>query len=932
VQKLKPFLVTISVVLLVTALRTYLPALDLAQRPFLLFFTAITISAYYGGALHGLLALALSTAAVLTFRDLEPPYLLFFVDGLVITLVCTRLRESRFKLSRALDDVKKTDFSLRLSESRLRKIFDSNMIGLVFSDFAGRIIEANQYFANLLGVSLQELNSGKLRWQDFTPPEHMKSSSDALKNLHSSQTVEPFEKQYIRRDGTRISVLLRATKLDDNTVVAYALDLSDRKQLTDANQELSRLVEVTGTVAEQLRESQAFLDSVIENIPNMIFVKNAKNLRFVRFNKAGEDLVGVTSEEMFGKNDYDFFPKEQADFFTAKDRAVLNSKVLLEIDEEPILTPRGVRYLHTRKIPILDQRGESQYLLGISEDITDRKIAEKQRIELLQTQVAKTEAEKTAARLTFLAEVSAALSETLEVKSMIERLAKTVIKHMPGWCVIDLEDARQSGIARYAINETGQIVETPTGTKIDNSKWSLSPAIHDRPPSDGLERFLEGKFQSFITIPLTYHDRIFGMITLITNSSVQVFSELDLSVAQDVAKRASLAIENARLYSRASEASRAKSAFLANISHEIRTPLGAMLGFAELALDDKNLDPENAAYISTIVRNGKQLLRIVDDVLDLSKAESDRIKIEKVGFALQPLVEDITSLLQIKASEKGLELKVAPVDSLPRRLNIDPLRLRQILLNMIGNAIKFTDSGSVKVSANYRSDGDGAGLLEFDITDTGIGISQEQADKLFEPFTQADDTMTRRFGGTGLGLFLSRKLARLMGGDVALVNSKQRRGSHFKITIPADVDNVEQPHSAENHSHAVVYNNASDSNHGQVLIVDDAIDNQILVGKFLEKMGLESDVAENGKLGVEKAKTGKYQVVLMDLQMPVMDGTDAVKKLRTDGYQGPVIALTAHAMKGDRERGLESGFDDYLYKPITRQTLQDCLAKFISVG
>ncbi|MGE3973565.1 MAG: response regulator [Bdellovibrionales bacterium] len=715
------------------------------------------------------------------------------------------------------------------------------------------------------------------------------------------------------------------------------------EQLTRANKELSRLVAEKDAVAERLRESQSFLDSVIEHLPNMIFVKDALELRFVRFNKAGEELLGQARENLIGKNDYDLFPKDQADFFTEKDRTVLMDKIVVDIPEESISTPKGTRILHTRKIPLFDKNGVPQYLLGISEDITEKKESELQKLELLQSELARQEAERSASRLSFLAEASAALNESLETEYMLSTFANSLIQNMAGWCLIDIYSAKDQTIKRLATWKTEvhfspipphsflkhKIDKLTTGGVLDVLQTG-QPKLYKTLSSKLLrqltfnnaslnEAILKKKIPSAIIVPLIYHGSTLGAITLFSQDSEHIYNELDLSIAQDLARRASLAIENTKLYARANEASRAKSAFLANISHEIRTPLSAMLGFAELALDNDRPMAEQKRYVSKIVENGTQLLQLVNEVLDLSKVESSQLQVEKIEFSLSKLLDDVTSLLQVKANEKGLHLMIEGDSTLPNSIISDPFRIRQILINVIGNAVKFTSKGSVHVSVMFQTESASKGTLVFSVQDTGIGIAPMEAEKLFEPFRQADESVARKYGGTGLGLFLSRKLSRLLGGDLSLELSVPQQGSKFKLTLPVEYSTKRAPGipPQDLQKHPCDIQSLS----GKILVVEDSLDNQLLVKAFLEKTEVSIDFANNGNEGLSKALANHYDIVMMDIQMPEMDGFEAVKRLRDLGYQGCVVALTAHGMKGDRERCLEQGFDDYICKPFSRSML-----------
>lgn len=992
----KAYLVTLASVIFVGLLKLAIFHYLNVQSVLTLSFAAICISSWYGGFFQGFLA----TVGSLVFGSyflIEPTFSwmnidyewkvrlgLFVIDGLVISTMCAQLRSSKIKTLASFQNLKKTEESLRKSEARLRHAYDSNMMGFVFTDKKGRVSYCNQYFANMLGRSIEEITSENFDWYEITPPEYIPQRDEVCRLMKTNQPIPPYEKEYIRSDGTRISALVGVHQLGENEVAGFILDISERKraettvfnakarleeniaertkQLTEANKELSKLVKQREITTESLRESQSFLNSVIENIPNMIFVKDAKYLRFVRFNKAGEELLGHKRVLLIGKNDYDFFPKEQADFFTENDKLVLQGRVVVDIPEETVSTRQGLRYLHTKKIPIFDKHGTPQYLLGISEDITKRKEAELQRMQLIQEQSARSVAEKTAERLKFLSDASATLNESLDVHSMLKSFTKVVTANIADWCAIDFYDDKINSRERIVTDSTNEelaeqverwlgnehSVSHPTGKMAEailSQQARLYANIDEEMLSEAIKRSLDVssldfKIKSCMIVPLIYFGKVFGTITFASSKSNRIYNEFDISIAQDLAKRASFAIENANLYSKAQDASRTKSAFLANMSHEIRTPLGAMIGFAELAQESSTPTAEQNHYISTIIRNGRQLLQIVDEILDLSKVESDRIQIEKVSFHLPRLIKEVQALLNVKANEKGLQLTLSIDEDLPQSVLTDPTRLRQILINVIGNAIKFTDKGGVDVTAKYRPGQQNTehGILEFIIADSGIGISQAQINKLFQPFVQADESMTRKFGGTGLGLFLSRKLARLLGGDLTLKESIAGKGSKFKVEVEvetapsiedefADADHLDHHHTL----HKIVPHEFKEtpSYHGRILIVDDAPDNRMIVSIYLAKMGLQYEVAENGLQGVDKALHQKFDLVLMDIQMPELDGFEAVKMLRTQNYKGPIIALTAHAMKGDRERCLKRGFDDYLSKPLSKDTLRHTITKYL---
>ena len=382
----------------------------------------------------------------------------------------------------------------------------------------------------------------------------------------------------------------------------------------------------------------------------------------------------------------------------------------------------------------------------------------------------------------------------------------------------------------------------------------------------------------------------------------------------------------------AEEASRAKSAFLSNMSHEIRTPMTAILGFTDVLRSERvRDDEERRRHLATISSSGRHLLGLINDLLDLSKVESGAMEVESIPTEIVGVVADVIEVLRVKAEEKGIALAFEVVDALPATFRSDPARLRQIVTNLVGNAIKFTEEGGVTV--RVARDGE---ALRVAIVDTGIGMDEAQQASIFDAFTQADASITRRFGGTGLGLSISRELARALGGDVS-VASAPGRGSTFEVRLPlGPVDETSLIGPDELLARLERTERVAEDGWrfppAPVLVVDDAAENRELLALVLGDLGLRVTLASDGRQALDAvaaAHENPFAAILMDIQMPVMDGYEAVGRLRESGLETPVIALTANAMKGYEARLLDAGFSHYQTKPIDMERLSGLLASLL---
>ncbi len=478
---------------------------------------------------------------------------------------------------------------------------------------------------------------------------------------------------------------------------------------------------------------------------------------------------------------------------------------------------------------------------------------------------------------------------------------------------------RQDLIGRSVRAAVPEAVEQGFEKLLNNVYQTGEPYIGTETPIDLLQP--DGKLKKF-HLNLVYQPlrdtsgKIFGIVAVITDVTDQVAGRMQLEVAKSDAEKAN----------------QTKSSFLANMSHEIRTPLGAILGFTDL-LKDRDLSyEERSQFLDTISRNGKALTKIIDDILDLAKVESGKLDVENLDFSLFDLIDDVMDVFRERTRSKNIFLRAHINKETPDRVFSDPTRIRQILINVIGNAVKFTANGGVTIEVSANENIGEKTVFRILVKDTGVGLTNEQKERLFQPFMQADNSTTRKYGGTGLGLALSKRLAGALGGDIFveaanIFEAGCTFGFTFVTTLPKKV------------ATEVKIKNETLKNEGEniqvlsgirVLLADDSSDNQALVRLLLTKQGAIVDTAKNGIEAFKMGMNGNFDLVLMDIQMPEMDGYEATRALREAGFKKPIVALTAHAMAEERARTLAAGCNGHLTKPLNRTELIETIVRLTS--
>ncbi|MDZ7616565.1 MAG: ATP-binding protein [Patescibacteria group bacterium] len=478
------------------------------------------------------------------------------------------------------------------------------------------------------------------------------------------------------------------------------------------------------------------------------------------------------------------------------------------------------------------------------------------------------------------------------------------------------------------------------GSDVPCAGCAVAAAIKTGETQRGEMTFADGSTWLICSNPIQQED---GHVSSVVHTALDISErkqvEKQLEQTAGNLKRANETLLAAS--ARAEAANRAKSAFLANMSHEIRTPMTAIMGFADLLREQVDA-PDVLEAVDTMKRNGDHLLSVIGDILDLADLEAGHLPTERVRCSPVEIANDVLRAMQPRADAKSLALACHYRRPMPAAICTDPARLRQILSNLVGNAIKFTETGGVRVMVRLEPSGNESRIC-FEVIDTGAGIAEQHLPHLFEPFFRGDESTVRRHGGSGLGLPIARRLAKALGGELCM-RSRPGDGSTFTLVLPCgDLHGVAMLDGLSRNTVVESRNGPAAALEGRVLLVEDGLDNQRLLRLILHKAGAKVTIAENGRKAIELAlpnhdvttpaeTPNPFDLILMDMQMPVMDGYEATQELRRQGYAGPILALTAHAMSHDRQKCLDAGCDEFITKPIDRAEFLETIAQYLPVS
>lgn len=841
--------------------------------PFILFYPAVIFAALYG---NGLFAILLSTLAAQYFF-ISPTHSLaiikpsdFFSLGLFLISSFLILKINR-NLSKSLRNANLEQQRANEMQFWLSTTMTSIGDAVITTDITGNVSFMNPIAENLTGWSLSEAIGKPLEEVFHIINQHTREVvENPVKKVLQNGTIMGLANHtvIIQRNGKEITIEDSAAPIRSSghgRILGVVLVFRDTTEKYKQEIELKKLF-------LELQESESRMRNVLEYSLDAIIEMDDEGI-ITHWNSQAEKIFGYNQNEAVG----------------------------LKMSETII--PHNYRKAHENGLKRFLKQGESKILNRRIEITAMRRDQTEFPVELSVTPIQ-------VHGKTLFAGFIRDITEQQKLKRDLLMKSNALENSLNGFNIVD-----ESGKFVYANNAYLRMWGYDNYDEIHGT----SPIAHCADPSipEKIIKNLKEKGEYEIEFSArrkngsTFDVRMWSHLAhdsegkeVYPTTSVDI---TDIKLAQEQLNESKESAE---------KANQAKSQFLANMSHEIRTPIGVIQGFADLLNEYEDLPDEQLQWVNSISRNARLLTNVIGEILDLSRVEANMLESEPAVFSLSDLVDDINATMQFKAEEKGIHLRIELDPNVPQKIYTDPTRLRQILINLIGNSIKFTVRGTVTVQVSMNSLK--PNTLNFLISDTGIGIDPEKQEKIFEPFVQGDSSMTRRFGGAGLGLAISKRLAKVLSGDIQLIKSSPTEGTVFLLTIAISADKIKD-------RTLLPFKKKTDFQNcfvgKKLLLVEDSPDNQLLIQRLLFSSGAEIKLANNGSEGVKKVLNEDFDLILMDIQMPEMDGYEALKTIRSHGHTLPVIALTAHAFQEERENAQFAGFNDYLTKPITKDLL-----------
>ena len=903
--------------------------------------------------------------------ELQPlQWLLFNIDlhrdetGNLEQIVCTFSN---------ITDYKKAQEDLQESETRFALAVEGTEEGIWDWQFATGEVYFSVRWKAMLGYEDDELPNSLETWKQGIHPEDYHRVIQTLNEyLEGKTTSYQVEFRARHRDGSYRWISSRGAAKRDQFGVPYRLsgshrDITERKQLE-----------------QELTQSRQFLNTIIEHIPLALYVKQVTHdFQFVLWNRGAEEVFGVKRQESLGKNIYDILPPAQSDLFRSHILEILKQHKPIEVPEVRIQSQsKGEIYLRTLKVPIF-QEGKITHILCISEDITTRKQTELALQHSFQREKAIATAIQRIRQTLDMKSIFNATTSELRLVMQCDRVG--VYRFNPDWsgefvaesvadgwipvletqqensqlkasaahdqhCTVkDFDAVLEPADSPLTIQDTylqrnqGGLYQKKTAYRVveDIYKANFSPCYLQL-----LEQF---QARAYIIVPIFFNNQLWGLLAVYQNSDSRQWQPAEVNIVMQISNQLGIAIQQANLLEQtqkqavalqqavlaADTANHAKSEFLANMSHELRTPLNAILGFTQVMGRDRSLSSDHQEHLSIINRAGEHLLTLINDILEMSKIESGRSSLNEQSFDVWELLDNLHKMLKLRTESKGLKLVFHTDPHVPRQICTDEGKLRQVLLNLLGNAIKFTPQGSITLSVKAHSDGERSShdcasqiQLDFAVEDTGLGIDPSEINLLFEPFRQTESGRKSQ-QGTGLGLAISRKYIQLMGGDIQ-VSSQLGVGSCFSFHIKAS---IAEPSNLTESLSGQILSIAFQEPEYRILIVDDVEDSRSLLVQLLSSVGFTVQEAGNGKEAIDRWQSWQPHLILMDMRMPVMDGFTATQIIRStpQGRNTKIIALTASAFQEERQEILQIGCDDFISKPFQSDILFHKISQHLGV-